>query len=219
MTYRYKSVQLSDCEQHGLGTELFIVEGDSAAKSVCQVVDRAVQAVLPMQGKPRNSLKASRKSMEGHDMFQKLIAATGCGWDSKIDLDAMRYERILLLFDPDADGIHCGTLMLFFFYRWMRPLLDEGRIKVIRPPIMQIEARGFDEPAVSFSAEHLAEQTRLWHDKGITDVKKRPYRGLASIPAFLLSRHCVDPRTRVEFSLSAQDAESAIEIFGGLGPA
>jgi DNA gyrase/topoisomerase IV subunit B len=140
--FRIQPVKLHDCQQHGLGSgaELFVVEGDSASKTVCRARDPATQAVLPMQGKPLNALKAGKGVVERNELFQILIHAIGAGWDDQLDLTKLRYDRLILLFDPDADGIHCGALMSMFFHRWMRPLLDSGRLSIIRPPLYEISS-------------------------------------------------------------------------------
>ena len=108
--------KLDDAAVHGggSGAELFVVEGDSAAASVSRVRDPRFQAVLPMQGKPLNAVKASRQKVVSHAFFGPLIAALGTGIDADFRLGGLRYDRVLLLMDPDADGIHCGVLMLLF---------------------------------------------------------------------------------------------------------
>ncbi|MCE9629376.1 MAG: hypothetical protein K8S94_01470 [Planctomycetia bacterium] len=110
-------VKLDECvtQGSGAGAELFVVEGDSAAASVSPVRDQRYQAVLPMQGKPLNTIKASRAKVAGHTLFAALTAAIGTGMDPHFDAAGLRYDRILVLMDPDADGIHCGVLLLMFF--------------------------------------------------------------------------------------------------------
>ena len=107
MTFPRGPLKLDDCQAHGPGSgaELFVVEGDSAADAVSRVRDPAFQAVLPMQGKPLNARKASEKKVAGHPLFQALADAIGAGIGARFDAAACRYERILLLMDPDADGI------------------------------------------------------------------------------------------------------------------
>ncbi len=108
--FRLLPVKLHDCQIHGIGSEaeLFIVEGDSASKNVVRVRNRQFQAVLPMQGKPLNACKASKRVVGQNELYQQLVAALGAGWDETFDLSQLRYDRVILLFDPDADGIHCG---------------------------------------------------------------------------------------------------------------
>jgi hypothetical protein len=106
---------LADCQFHGAGAELFVVEGESAAAAVCGGRDPTRQAVLPMQGKPLNALKATEKKVAANPLFAALAAALGSGWGEALDLQKLRYTKVLLLMDPDADGIHCGLLLLSFF--------------------------------------------------------------------------------------------------------
>ena len=102
----------------GCGSELFIVEGDSAAKSVRRLCNMQLQAVVPMQGKPLNAYKAKSQAVASNKLYQTLLQALGC--ESLAAPKLLRYDRIIFLFDPDADGIHIGALMLLFFYRWLR---------------------------------------------------------------------------------------------------
>ena len=150
-------IKLHDCDRHGPGSgaELFVVEGDSAAQSVAQLRDARFQAVLPMQGKPLNAWKASERKVAANPFFMALVAAIGADWGRFCRLEALRYERLLLLMDPDADGIHCGALVTMFVYRWMRPVLDAGRVEIVRPPLDEIIAvrrRGL----ASIKSEELA---------------------------------------------------------------
>ncbi|MEQ1487852.1 MAG: toprim domain-containing protein, partial [Methylotenera sp.] len=119
MIYTNRPIKLQDCRQHGANAELFLVEGDSAASAVSSLRNQQVQAVLPMQGKPLNTIKASAEKVVENALFKALIEALGAGVGDNFDLTKCRYSRIVLLMDADADGIHCGALMLMFFYRWM----------------------------------------------------------------------------------------------------
>jgi DNA gyrase subunit B len=119
MIFNNKPVKLQDCQQHGInsGTELFLVEGDSASSAVGGLRNVQFQAVLPMQGKPLNTIKSTPQKMAENPLFKALIDALGTGYGDSFQLKNLRYERIVLLMDPDADGIHCGALLLMFFYR------------------------------------------------------------------------------------------------------
>lgn len=148
--------KLDDCGVHGpvSGAELFLVEGDSAAAAVAGVRDPATQAVLPMQGKPLNATRASRSKVLAHPFFAPLVAALDVGIEADCDPRRLRYERVLVLTDPDADGIHCGFLVLLFFHRWLRPLLDAGRVEIVRPPWGEVVVAG--RPTLAFSEPELA---------------------------------------------------------------
>jgi DNA gyrase subunit B/topoisomerase-4 subunit B len=216
-----KPVKLNDCHQHGLGSdsELFIVEGDSASKNVVRVRDKRAQAVLPMQGKPLNAWKASREIVARNDLYQKLIVALGTGWDETFDIANLRYDRIILLFDPDADGIHCGALTLMFFLRWMPDLVDADRIQMVRPPLYEISSRQFpaagnDDRIHAYSDDHFRRLREHLRSKRI-EFQSQRFRGLASINADSLVQTCVDRATRNASPVGREDAEAAVRIFGG----
>jgi DNA gyrase subunit B len=136
--YPPKPFKLVDCKQHGPGAELYIVEGDSASSTVARLRDERFQAVLPMQGKPLNSMKATSKKVGANPWFAALIDAIGADYGEHFELQNVRYEKIILLMDPDADGIHCGALLLMFFNRLMQPLLQSGGIALTRAPMATI---------------------------------------------------------------------------------
>lgn len=219
--YSGKPVKLHDCLQHGIGSdsELFIVEGDSASKNVVRVRDQSTQAVLPMQGKPMNAWKASQKVVARNDLYQRLIAALGADWGAAFELTKLRYARILLLFDPDADGIHCSALTLMFFLRWMPQLLDTGRIQLVRPPLYEISSRQFPDNSSAdrihaYSDDHFRRLREHLQSKQI-EFQSQRFRGLASINADTLSQTCVAPARRYATTMSRVDAEAAVKIFGG----
>ena len=216
MNFYPKPVKLHDCHDAGVGSaaELFLVEGDSASKTVARARQPAFQAVLPMQGKPMNPVKASKKAVEKNELYQALVKCIGAGWDDDFDLDAVRYQRVILLFDPDADGIHCGALMLMFFFRWMRPLLDSGRLCVIRPPLYEITSPDHSDQIHAFSEEHYKKLRTALEEKGVK-FKGHRYRGLASMNDDTLSTTCLDPETRRINRLEVDDAMAAIKAFGG----
>jgi DNA gyrase subunit B len=210
MTFPRGPLKLDDCQAHGPGSaaELFVVEGDSAADAVSRARDPAFQAVLPMQGKPLNALKASEKKVAGHPLFQALADAIGAGIGSRFDLAACRYERILLLMDPDADGIHCGVLMLMFFQRWMPALLDAGRIEIVRPPWGEVLAAGEAAPQCAFSEPELQQLADSHRERGAAVARR--YRGLAAIEPGVLAATCIAPASRRTSPISAAQAAAMI---------
>lgn len=212
-------LKLVDCERHGPDSdaELFVVEGDSAALSVCALRDPAFQAVLPMQGKPMNTLKSSDKRVKADPFFAGLVDAVGTDIGDYCHVASMRYKQVNLLFDPDADGIHSATLMLLFFYRWMKPLVEAGRLMIIRPPMMEIVADDLTDVVLAYTEE---EGDRLCCDERgqrKPGYRKSRFRGLASFDADLLIRHCIDPATRRISRLTARDAEASIRIMAAFG--
>ena len=206
--------KLIDCVAHGPGSgaELFVVEGDSAAASVAGVRDPATQAVLPMQGKPLNAARASRGKVLAHPFFGPLLAALDVGIEAQCDPRRMRYQRLLVLTDPDADGIHCGFLVLLFFHRWLRPLLDAGRIEIVRPPWGEVVADG--PPQLAFSEPELGLLATRARERGPATVRR--FRGLAALDAMLLRDACVAVATRRSTVVSAADVAAMIEIVNHL---
>ncbi len=204
-------LQLMDCSMHepGAGSELFIVEGDSAAQSVSRMRDACVQAVLPMQGKPLNAYKARAEVVTRNSLYQALLSALGC---TELAPPAqLRYDRIILLFDPDADGIHCGALLLLFFYRWLRSVLDDGKVFILRPPLFEIATWDRQQIEFAYTEEQYRELCTQFSDE---HYKKQRYRGLGSINEDVLFQTCVNAETRKLFQLSARDAEASLAIFG-----
>ncbi len=218
--FRALPTKLMDCRFHAVESsadscapELFIVEGDSAANAVGIVRDSRFQAVMPMQGKPLNAWKASREKVARNEFFRALQQAIGAQWGESFRLNDVRYERMILVFDPDADGIHCGMLVLMYFYRWMRPLLDSGRIYMVHPPLFEITAPGMTELVCAVSDEEaIASLAKVQRDIHPNAVKKR-FRGLASMSGGVLKQYCVQPATRRAFCMRAKDAEAAIQVF------
>jgi DNA gyrase subunit B len=224
MTERHGTVsKLDDCTLHGPGSgaELLIVEGDSAAAAVARVRDPRSQAVLPMQGKPLNAAKASRRKLLDHPFFGPLATALGADVAARgiaatvpaSEPQPIRYERVLVLTDPDADGIHCGFLVLLFFHRWLRPLLDAGRVEVVRPPWGEVVVAG--ELILAFSEPELAAlATRARAGGG----SLRRFRGLAALDAETIHETCVAPATRRTERVSAADVATMIEVIAAVQP-
>lgn len=217
MTFFTQKTKLIDCvpvqQASSKGyRELLLVEGDSASSAVATVRDSRFQAVLPMQGKPMNATKASDASVRKNQWYAALIDALGVGWHAE-DIAEMRYDRVLLLFDPDADGIHCGALMLMFFDVYLRPLLDSTRVSMIKPPMFEIRARGYSDTLHAYSEDHLQRIQSALAAKEINHSHHR-YRGLASINASVLRELCVDPDSRTAYLLQHSDALAAKSIFG-----
>jgi topoisomerase-4 subunit B len=208
-------LKLYDCDRHGpdSGAELFIVEGDSASGAVAKLLDREFQAVLPIQGKPLNAARAKEATVRKNPFLSAVIEAIGAGIGEKFRLQASRFERIFLLCDPDADGIHCATLLLLFFHRCMPAFVEAGNIVMVRPPLMQIVGDGIDPPLLAYSEEEGARLASSFQSG--EKISKRRFRGLAAIPAGLLKINCIDPRTRRIEVMTSSDVEACRRMLLG----
>ncbi len=224
MTTRFSQARakLADCQLHGAGAgaELLLVEGDSAQSSVLAVRDERTQAVLPLQGKPLNAWVANAAKVEQHILFQQLAPALGLAKPtamSDAESAALRYERIVLLFDPDADGIHIGALMLLYFKRWLPALLSTGRVWLVRAPMYElVAADGTVHHA--YNPTQCQQMTQdLRQEAGAEAAKPlvQTMRGLGSIAPSVLRSLCVDPATRVAHRVTDSEMQAVVEIFGG----
>ncbi|MFN3194000.1 MAG: toprim domain-containing protein [Aureliella sp.] len=247
---RFGPGKLADCEK-GLADsdacdplaselELLVVEGDSAAEAVKAVRDPSFQAVLPMQGKPLNAVRASAAALKRHELFRALVAALGFPdalnvnrARGSIDLDLLRYQRIVLLFDPDADGIHCAALMVLFFETVLPELLEPSRIQIVRPPLYGFEiAPTVATQAVRNATPKQTERSALPARRyAYSDLECRRleneleakriafqrsyFRGLGGIPREILQRECVEPQTRKADHVSKVDAGVMRRMLGG----
>lgn len=207
--------KLIDCKFYpsGVASELLIVEGDSAANAVANMRNPSFQAVLPMQGKPLNAWKASKPVVARNAFFSAVIQSLGAGWGDTFELDRVRYQKVVMIFDPDADGIHCGMLMLMFFYRWMLPLLESGQVWMVRPPLCQISGAGLSDVVCVGTPEDVFAEVKRLRGQGFPDATSKPFRGLASMGGAILAKHCVTPETRNAVPMRVEDADIAIRIF------
>ena len=190
------------------------MEGESAALAVTRVRDATTQAVLAMQGKPLNAIRSTEKRLAAHPLFTALTESLGTGRGDAFDLARLRYARVLLLMDPDADGIHCGVLMLMFFHRWMRPLLDTGRVEIVRPPWGEVVPADGTAPQHACSEAELQVLGDAIRARGPATVRR--FRGLAAIEPQLLLTRCVAPATRRTDRITTADAAAMIEVFGAI---
>jgi DNA gyrase subunit B len=209
-------IRLEDSKYHGAqsGAELFIVEGDSAAGAVTNLRDRKLQAVLPMQGKPLNASRANAEKVAQFPLYKALIESIGAGFGESFDIAKIRYQRIILLFDPDADGIHCGALLQLFFYTWMRPLLESGAVESARAPLFEISCGEKFQPVYAFSEDHCRTLCERLREKNFHDIRTQRYRGLAGIDQATLASTCVDAATRKTRIVSMDEAQATYAVLG-----
>lgn len=208
-----------------------LVEGDSAAKSVDQVRDKRVQSILALQGKPLNAIKAGHRSAMTNEIFQRLFETLlGCRLKPTRDASESKvafanpqrcvYEQIVLLMDPDADGIHCGVLMMAFFRRFASQLIADGRVVIVQPPMFVFRLPGEDVTdasrwPVASSPEHAELIEQKLREHGIERFEKTRHRGLGSLDSPLLRHTSVAPATRRQHLLTIDEADNAIAMFGG----
>jgi DNA gyrase subunit B len=209
--------KLADCsERDPAKSELFIVEGDSAGGSAKQGRDRRFQAILPLRGKILNVEKASAHKIFKNTEIRALVAAIGCGVEmdrmnddgSKCDVERARYHRIIIMTDADVDGAHIRTLLLTFFYRHMRLLVEGGYIYIAQPPLYRA-AKGKEE-RYAFREEELQKIIAAFGEKGVVIQR---YKGLGEMNAEQLWSTTMDPSKRVLKQVKIEDASYANEIF------
>lgn len=166
-----------------------------------------------MQGKPMNTLRATRARVAKSIPIGRLVQSIGAGWDEHCDASSARYDRIIILCDPDIDGVHTRSLLLLFFYRWMRPILDEGMIYTARPPLWKITSQQLDEPLFAWSDKQFKELEADLSNRGIHGRSTARFRGLGNMIPEVLFDSCLNPDTRTLARLTADHAEAAIRSF------
>jgi DNA gyrase subunit B len=194
--------------------ELYIVEGESAALAVQRVCNHDFQAVLPMQGKPLNAWKASRARVANYELYSQVLSVLGESLGSSSFPEPCPFDRVHLLFDPDADGIHCSVLMLWFFHRWLPHWLASGRIFAATAPLCELTSASTDKVWYPKNVREVESVLAECASQGIEDIQRRNFRGLASIGSELLFRSCLDPKTRRLSVLRTEDAVAALHAFG-----
>ena len=210
--------KLADSVQHGAGCELILVEGDSAARSVIAVRDERTQAVLPLQGKPLNAWRADEAKVRGNVLYRQLAEAMGLA-DATLQTATLlptplRFERVVLLFDPDADGVHIEALMLLYFARWWPDFLACGQLWRVRAPMYTLTHAGSGETAQAYSPAHRDALLAQMRASAPGEVVQHRHVGLGNLPPKLLRRACVDPATRAARQVGQEDVEAVLAVFG-----
>ena len=204
--------KLKDCSERGNErTELFIVEGDSAGGSASEGRDRRFQAILSLWGKMLNVEKARLDKVYSNEKLLPIIAAVGCGIGEDFDPKKIRYNKIIIMADADVDGSHIRTLLLTFFFRHMRPLIELGHIYIAQPPLYKV-SRGKQFHYAYTEAERDACIVELNPDgNGKVDIQR--YKGLGEMDPEQLWETTMDPTRRVMLRVSMEDAMRADETF------
>ena len=204
--------KLADCsERDNRFTELFIVEGDSAGGSAKEGRDRKFQAILPLWGKMLNVEKVRIDKVYGNDKLMPVVTALGTSIGEDFDINKLRYGKVIIMADADVDGSHIRTLLLTFFFRYMRPLIEEGHVYCAQPPLFKLW-RGKQVRYAFTEAERDKYAAELAGESGLkVDIQR--YKGLGEMNPEQLRETTLDPTKRTKIKINIEDAQKADEAF------
>ena len=205
--------KLTDCiVKDPTMTEVYIVEGDSAGGSAKKGRDSMYQAILPLWGKMLNVEKAREEKVYGNEKLTPVIQALGTGIGKEFDIEKLRYDKIIIMADADVDGAHIQTLLLTFFFRFMRPLVESGHVYLAKPPLYRLSRGKKSEVAFSDDErDRISEELKAGDENAKVEINR--YKGLGEMNSEELWDTTMDPKNRILLKVTLEDAEKADMIF------